>query len=495
VLARGEPDSYEASATDITAQMQLQDQLAKAAEHDPLTGALNRLGLSSRLATILESSQDIEHIALCYIDLDRFKMLNDMFGHNAGDSVLVNVVRRIEATLGPEAIISRLGGDEFIIVLPPADQSVQEGLAWKALESITEEPFALDGKSFSVTASIGVFHLVPHLSQAELIAGADRSCQEAKRKGRNQVVMCADSKQLVQQRQGELSLVARLHDEATFDEFELVAQPIVGLDSSRKIACEILLRHRSEDTLQPAGPLIAAAEQNGEMACIDRWVLRRSLEWLSDNAEATQNLQFVSVNLSGSSLNDEFFKTFVIALLQKHQNIADRIVLEVTESVAMQDIFMMMKFIESVRQTGARIALDDFGSGYSNFASLTDVQASFLKIDGRFVNSLQEKGSAASIIRTIGILAHELQMECIAEWVEDVETLQLLKSIGIDYGQGHILTRPVSLSEILQTASRSDLNLDANINAILQAPSDPEPGSKSILSGVQAHSRQPETTP
>ncbi|MGC1442254.1 MAG: EAL domain-containing protein, partial [Burkholderiaceae bacterium] len=398
VLARGEPDSYEASATDITAQMQLQDQLAKAAEHDPLTGALNRLGLSTRMAKILESSSDIEHIALCYIDLDRFKMLNDMFGHAAGDSVLVNVVRRIEETLGPESIISRLGGDEFIIVLPPADQSVQEGLAWKALESITEEPFALDGKSFSVTASIGVFHLVAEMSQAELIAGADRSCQEAKRKGRNQVVMCADSNQLVRQRRSELSLVARLHDESTFDEFELVAQPIVALNNSGRLACEILLRHRSESNLVPAGPLIAAAEQNGEMACIDRWVLLRTLEWLSDNESAASELRFVSVNLSGSSLNDEFFKTFVIALLQKHQHVAERIVLEVTESVAMQDIYMMVKFIEAVRQTGARIALDDFGSGYSNFASLTDVQASFLKIDGRFVNSLKEKGSAASII-------------------------------------------------------------------------------------------------
>lgn len=471
VLARGEPESYEASATDVTEQRNLQERLAKAAEQDPLTGALNRLGLSNQMEHILAEGNDLEHVAMCYVDLDRFKMLNDMFGHHAGDAVLVDVIKRFRSVLGPDVLLSRLGGDEFVIVLGPADQSVQEGLAWKALESITEAPFRLDDKSFSVTASIGVFHLVPNLSQSELIAGADRSCQEAKRKGRNQVVMCADSSSLVQQRMSELSLVARLHDDRTFDEFELVAQPIVALNSTVRTGCEILLRHRGPNgELQPAGPLIVAAEQNGEMACIDRWVVRRSLEWLSRHNEETAELSFVSLNLSGSSLNDEFFKTFVIALLQKHRNVASRVVLEVTESVAMQDIFMMMKFIETVRQTGARIALDDFGSGYSNFASLTDVQASFLKIDGRFVNSLRQKGSAKTIIRTIGLLAHELRMECIAEWVEDTETLDLLRSIGIDYGQGHILARPLRMDDLLTAIRTNTLVTDPTVRKQLSEP-------------------------
>lgn len=471
VLARGAPDSYEASATDVTEQRNLQERLAKAAEHDPLTGALNRLGLTNRMEAILEEGDDLEHVALCYVDLDRFKMLNDMFGHHAGDAVLVDVIKRFRSVLGSDVILSRLGGDEFVIVLPPADQSVQEGLAWKALEAITEDPFRFDDKSFSVTASVGVFHLVSDLSQSELIAGADRSCQEAKRKGRNQVVMCADSSALVQKRMSELSLVARLHDDRTFDEFELVAQPIVALNSSVRTGCEILLRHRGPNgELLPAGPLITAAEQNGEMACIDRWVVRRSLEWLSRHNQEVGELSFVSINLSGSSLNDEFFKTFVIALLQKHRNVANRIVLEVTESVAMQDIFMMMKFIESVRQTGARIALDDFGSGYSNFASLTDVQASFLKIDGRFVNSLRQKGSAKTIIKTIGLLAHELRMECIAEWVEDTETLDLLRSIGIDYGQGHILAKPVRMEELLEAVKHQTIVTDAAVRKQLNEP-------------------------
>jgi len=136
----------------------------------------------------------------------------------------------------------------------------------------------------------------------------------------------------------------------------------------------------------------------------------------------------------------------------------------------MQDIFMMVKFIESVRQTGARIALDDFGSGYSNFASLTDVQASFLKIDGRFVNSLRQKGSAKTIIRTIGLLAHELRMECIAEWVEDTETLDLLRSIGIDYGQGHVLAKPLRMNEFLKAIENKTVVTDAAVREQLNSP-------------------------
>jgi len=492
VMARGEPDSFEASVTDITEQMQLQDQLSDAAERDALTGAWNRLGISHRLDEILQRSENIESTALCYIDLDRFKMLNDMFGHQAGDTVLIDVVKRLELALGESAIVSRLGGDEYLIVLPPADQAVHEGLAWRALEAITNEPFELGGKSFSVTASIGVFRLVKGMSQSELIAGADRSCQEAKRKGRNHVVVCADSDAMVRERYSELSLVSRLSDEKTFEDFELVAQPIVSMANPNDMGCEILLRYPTADGMRPAGPLIAAAEQNGEMASIDRWVLRHTLEWLETNHDLAEPLKFVSINLSGSSLNDEFFKTFVIAQLTKHRSNAKRVVLEITESVAMQDVFMMGKFIDAVRETGARIALDDFGSGYSNFASLTDVQASFLKIDGRFVNSLKENESATTIIKTINLLARELQMSCVAEWVEDIETLKLLRSIGTSWAQGYALSYPVPLDHLLENARNPRALYSNEVLALLDGPPVKNTSMDDILSATKAHTPQSE---
>ena len=210
----------------------------------------------------------------------------------------------------------------------------------------------------------------------------------------------------------------------------------------------MLLRHRAQDgSLQPADHLTDAAEARGEMANVDRWLLRQSLHWLSRNGERFGMLDFLSLNLSGSSLNDEFFKTFVLALLRKHHHIAHLVVIEITEGVAMQDVFVMEKFIAQVRETGARLALDDFGSSYSSFASLNDVGASYLKIDGRFVRSLSEQASSTTVIRTINVLAHELGMECIAESIEDAATLALVRKLGADYGQGAALCPPLPLPE------------------------------------------------
>jgi EAL domain-containing protein (putative c-di-GMP-specific phosphodiesterase class I) len=242
----------------------------------------------------------------------------------------------------------------------------------------------------------------------------------------------------------------------------------------------LLLRHRGgDDSLVSAGSLIATAEKNGEMASIDRWVLNQALTWLSANEQAIDELGFVAVNLSGGSLNDEFFKTFVIALLQRHPVAASRVVLEITETVATQDIFMTRQFAGAVRATGARIALDDFGSGYSNFSSLTDMPASFLKIDGRFVNSLRKNahdhnGTGLSIIRTISLLAHELQMSCVAEWVEDLETLQTLRALGVDFAQGHAIAHPVQLDRLLAAAGNPKLLVNDHVVELIQSPVKPD---------------------
>lgn len=473
IMARGSADAYEASLTDISEQKAIERHLERVAEHDPLTGALNRLGLSKHLQTLL-STRDPDEIgltAICYVDLDRFKMLNDLFGHNAGDSVLCEVVNRLQNSLGHHNVVARLGGDEFVIVLGAADQSVQEGLAWRALDAITGQAFQFDGKSFAVTASIGVFRLVPGLGQADLIASADRACQDAKRRGRNQVVICEDSNALVRRRQWELELVARLNDPRTFEEFELVAQPIVTLHGSERVGCELLLRHRDENhDLSPAASLISAAEANGEMAALDRWVLTQALDWLQANREHLDRLEFLSVNLSGSSLNDEFFKAFALAQLGRNREVAEWLVLEIAETVATQDIYMTSQFAQSARAHGARLSLDDFGGGYSNLSSLATMPASFLKIDGRFVNSLRSDGNDLHIVRTISLLAHELQMACVAEWVEDTESLRMLRAVGVDFAQGHAVSRPVTLDVLIASLDEPGSMISTEVRAELARP-------------------------
>lgn len=497
VMARGDAQAYEASLTDITGQKAVEQHLARVAEHDPLTGALNRLGLSRHLQRLLDGQPEeiVRHTAICYADLDRFKMLNDLFGHNAGDAVLCEVVNRLRNCLGPANAVARLGGDEFVMVLGAADQSVHEGLAWRALAAITGQPFQFDGKSFTVTASIGVFRLLPGLPQADLIASADRSCQDAKRRGRNQVVICEDSSALMRQQHWEQSLVARLNDPRTFDEFELVAQPIVGLHALGHFGCELLLRHRGEnDALTPAASLIAAAETHGEMAALDRWVLNRALQWLEANRARLGRLDFVSVNLSGTSLNDEFFKAFALAMLTRHQDVAPFLVLEITEAVATQDIFMTRQFAMAAHKIGARVALDDFGSGYSNFSSLATMPASFLKIDGRFVRSLREDGNGLSIVRTISLLAHELQMACIAEWVEDLETLRMLRAVGIDHAQGHVVAAPVRLDVLTQWLEEPERLVSGPVRDALGEPVEPDLASmNSLARKIHGRDEQPGT--
>ncbi len=449
ILARGAHSSFEASVTDITEHKNTERRLAHAAEHDALTGALNRRGLGRRITRLLDSSvaaDDIGKVSLIYLDLDRFKLLNDLFGHPAGDIVLQEIVSRLQAALGDKTAVARLGGDEFAALLDTDSGADHGQLAARALGAIAGEPFRIPGRSFTVTASVGLFRFAPGLSPEALIAGADRACLDAKRKGRNQVVIQNDASALIKRQMAELSVLADTGDTNTFGDFELTIQPIVSLHDARRIGGEVLLRHRAQDgSLQPADHLTDAAEARGEMANVDRWLLRQSLHWLSRNGERFGMLDFLSLNLSGSSLNDEFFKTFVLALLRKHHHIAHLVVIEITEGVAMQDVFVMEKFIAQVRETGARLALDDFGSSYSSFASLNDVGASYLKIDGRFVRSLSEQASSTRVIRTINVLAHELGMECIAESIEDAATLALVRKLGADYGQGVALCPPLPL--------------------------------------------------
>ncbi|MGE3922380.1 MAG: putative bifunctional diguanylate cyclase/phosphodiesterase [Lautropia sp.] len=479
IMARGTPAAFEASVTDITEHKNVERRLAQAAEHDTLTGALNRRGLSRRIERLLAGAHDPTRLSIGYIDLDRFKLLNDLYGHAAGDLVLRDVVVRLQQALGPRVAIARLGGDEFALLFPESVTSTastttadglpdHEALARRALDAIAGCPFEIPPQSFAVTASVGLFRVAAGLSHEDLINGADRACREAKRKGRNQVVMLDDSAVALQRQQAELAVLSRLRDRREFEDLALAVQPILSLDDSSRLGGEVLLRRRGDDgRLLPPGGLLEAAERRGEITQIDRWVVQSALEWLDQHAIRLGRLEFLSLNLSANSLNDELFKTFVVATLRKFHAVAPLVLIEIKESVAMQDVFMMEKFISAVRETGARIALDDFGSGYSNFASLSDVGASYLKIDGSFVKRLTEHESGTAIIRTMTVLAHELGMECVAGWVEDTATLALLKQLGVDYGQGIALSPPLPVGEFEALCEHGEAALQPELRRVL----------------------------
>jgi diguanylate cyclase (GGDEF)-like protein len=483
IMARGSQAAFEASVSDITEHKNTERRLAHAAEHDALTGALNRRGLVRLLGRMLQEGGEVPRHSLVYLDLDRFKLLNDLFGHPAGDLVLQEVVTRLQSVLGDRVAVARLGGDEFAALLPAAESERHEALAQAALAAIAGEPFRIPGHSFTVTASVGMFRCAGGLTQEALIAGADRACLDAKRKGRNQVVVQNDPTALIKRQLAELSALAEVGDADAFGDVELTIQPIISLQESGRLAGEFLVRERAPDgSLVAADVFLDAAEERGQMASVDRWVLRQALQWLSRHGERFPSLQFLSVNLSARALNDELFKTFVLALLRRHHEVSHLLVIEISESVAMQDVFVLEKFVSQLRETGARLALDDVGSGYSSFSSLDDVGANYLKIDGRFVRAMTSQGGSTTVIRTINVLAHELGMESIAGSIDDAQTLAVLKAMGADYGQGNALCPALPLDAFTEACARGTLALAPEIHAILgdERPSAPRPRSGAL---------------
>ncbi|MDO4230650.1 MAG: EAL domain-containing protein [Lautropia sp.] len=454
VQARRTDVGHDVSLTDVTEQKQAEHHLMRESQHDKLTGALNRHGLE-RAATRALASARVGQLAICYLDLDRFKVLNDVFGHQAGDAVLMDVVRRLRSRLGADVEIARMGGDEFAMLLHTSDppHSLQ---AYRALDAIAGRPFEVSGKRFAVTASLGVCSSREDSDFERLLDGADRACRDAKRKGRNQVVELADAEpdSERQRHHVENEVLDRLRRTRAFSDFRLAIQPVVGLGDSNRLGGEILLRHLTPDgSLRSPTGLIEAAVYRGEMASIDRWVLGETLRWLSANERNFRALDFISINLSAEALSDEAFKTHLISQVRRYQHVASRLVIEIDEAVAMQDGYMMKRLIGMLRQYGARAALDNVGSGFLNLSAIGEIGVSYLKVDGSFTDSLAHQGAGQAVLRTITVLAHELGIASVAKSVQGRHLLPALESMSVDYGQGQALGAPMALADFEQLVS------------------------------------------
>ena len=454
VQAQKTGSGHDVSLTDITALKQAEHDLVHESQHDKLTGALNRHGLEMRLETLLQNPAQLAQVALCYVDLDRFKVLNDVFGHQAGDAVLIDVVRRLRSRLGSHVEIARMGGDEFALLFNSNDPP-HRYQAERALDAIAGRPFSIPPKRFAVTASVGVSPAVPGQRAHQLIDSADNACREAKRKGRNQVVLFeeGDFNSDTERHQVELDVLDRLRKTKEFRDFELAIQPVVGLGDGNRLGGEILLRHRTPDgSLRSPAGLIEAAIYRGEMATIDRWVLVETLRWLSQNERAFRALDFISLNLSAEALSDEAFKTHLVGQVRRFQHVAPKLVIEINEAVAMQDGYMMKRLIGTLRQLGVRAALDNVGAGFLNLSAISEMGVSYLKVDGAFTESLTRQGSGQAVLRTLTVLAHELGIASVAKSVQSELVLPALEGMGVDYGQGQALGSPMPLAEFEKMA-------------------------------------------
>ena len=441
---------------DVSLEQELTSQLVYQASHDSLTGLINRAEFENRVKESLElSRQNDRHNALCYIDLDQFKLVNDTCGHIAGDELLKRLAGVLQTLVREEDLVARLGGDEFGLLLHKCNLDAAKKKAEAVRAALHEMHFKWEDKIFDVSASIGLV-MINRMSGdlSDLLSAADLACYAAKDSGRDMVhVYHADDVE-ISEKYRQMQWLPRIREAIKNNEFELAIQSVVSLagNSNPRIIYEFLLRWPQDDgSMISPGLFIPTAERYDIMRDLDGWVIENALAAAAELKTELQHPenQMFTINLSGQSVSDPALADFIISALQRFGVNPQSICFEVTETVAIANFSIAIEFINRLRGLGCRFALDDFGSGLSSFGYLKRLPLDFLKIDGLFVRDMLNDPVDLAMVRTIYDVAKVLKLQTIAEWVEDEETLDALKSIGIDYAQGFHIAEPLMMSELL----------------------------------------------
>ncbi|MWL86426.1 MULTISPECIES: diguanylate cyclase [unclassified Cupriavidus] len=440
---------------DITTSRALQRELAHSASHDALTGLPNRAWFEKRLRESCEQARLHGHrAALCFIDLDRFKIVNDTAGHGAGDVLLRELGYVIRHQVRPDDLLARLGGDEFALLLKDCSIEHAEQVCQKVIDAVRERRFPWNGRVYDVGASIGIAAIdndIPSVS--ELMSRADVACYAAKAAGRNRVSLYRRDESDARRHHRELEVAAGIHSALDSNRFRLYAQEIRSLRPGQDDAqhVEILVRMVDEQgTLIMPGAFIPAAERYDLMGHIDRWVIRNVLQQYGERLVRVPGLS-VSINLSANSLGEPFLLPFLHAALEDSALPANRIRLEITETALINNMTAASRVVADMRSAGCTVALDDFGAGLSSFAYLKQFPVDYLKIDGSFIRNLTRNAVDREIVSSINDIGHRLGVRTVAEWVEDESTLHTLRAIGVDYAQGYAIGKPMPLEAFLDS--------------------------------------------
>ena len=466
----------EGSLEDVTDRSKAVERLHFLAEHDPLTGLLNRRGIEHAIG---RQSGETGPWALAYLDLDRFKQFNDLFGHGTGDEILKQVAAYLVEHLGADVPIGRIGGDEFVCVL--GDVAIDDAIerCREFVVTLNSAPIHVDTRAFQVRGSIGLVECSEGARVLDALAHADRACRAAKRGSSARLVALRKDAPVFEERAAEISLIEALGQSRLPDGLFLVMQPIMSMRApTQALDFEVLLRLRMPDgSVATAAKLIAAAEDSGTITAIDRWVLSTTLVWLRENRASLSTTRFVCVNLSGGSLNDEQFLDELFDLFSRHADVIHYLCIEITESVALHDLEHTERFIARVHGMGAKIAIDDFGAGQTSLRYLKKLSADALKIDGEFVRTMCNHPADIAIVEAIITLARNLGMRSIAEWVEDVETLRALDELGVDYVQGYAIAKPQEAADIVAATSSAGFVTKAEVTRYLEEQQRPNDGA------------------
>ncbi len=437
---------------DITEAHQLSEQLSFQATHDPLTGLYNRREFELRLHQALESARagEGEH-AMCYLDLDRFKVINDTSGHLAGDEFLRQLGAVLPSRIRRGDILARLGGDEFGVLMENCTVDNAQRAANEIRRLIEEFRFTWKGQRFGLGVSIG---LAPITASSDDITGvmaaADAACYLAKEHGRNRIHVYREDDTELERRHSEMQWVRRIQEALDEDRFRLYFQPIVPVedDEAKGEHYELLLRMQDHDgNTIPPGAFLPAAERYHLADRLDRWVLGTALEWLMAHPAHLEQLFLCSINLSGHSISDDEFLRFVTERLDGTTVPPEKLCFEITETAAIANLESATRFMNVLKGWGCRFALDDFGIGFSSFAYLKTLPVDFLKIDGVFIRNIVHDPFDLAMVKSINEIGQALGKKTIAEFVENGAIMEKLRlrHIGVDYAQGYHIGEPQPL--------------------------------------------------
>jgi diguanylate cyclase (GGDEF)-like protein len=386
---------------------------------------------------------------LLYIDLDQFKVVNDTFGHTAGDELLRQVMEIIQANIRSTDTLARLGGDEFGILLERCSEDRAMDVAEAIRGAIEGFRFIWKEAFTNVRCSIGMYMVTAESPDvASVMSSADVACYSAKDMGRNQVHLYKDSDGSVHHE--EMKWVSRITSAVEENRLELFYQPIIGISKDNAKSrghYELLLRMRDEkgDIVNP-DQFIPAAERYNLMSTLDRWVVHEALSQLADRNPESKRAHFtLAINLSGTSLSEDRFLEYVIEELKKQKLPDGAICFEITETAAISNLSRVIHFMQTLKKLGCKFSLDDFGSGLSSFTYLKNLPVDYLKIDGHFIRNVAEDSVDESMVKAINEVGNAMGIATIAERVETKEVLDKLSELGVEFAQGYYIARPTSV--------------------------------------------------
>jgi diguanylate cyclase (GGDEF)-like protein/PAS domain S-box-containing protein len=445
--AAGRPTQLLGQFQDVTERKRFEQQLQFMADHDPLTGLLNRRKFEIELERHVAQVQRYgAEGAVIVLDIDHFKQVNDTQGHNAGDELIVSIAGVLRSRLRDSDVLARLGGDEFAVLLPKADEREAARVAQALVHGVRNNTTLLSGEHKKVTTSVGVAMLdgdTEELSADSIVVDADLAMYDAKEAGRDRYAFYATSEHRVSRTKARLTWANRIEEALEHDRFALMAQPILDLHTGQAAQHELLLRMLDDrDDLIPPATFLYIAERFGLVGRLDEWVATRAIGLIEQRPDLR-----LEVNISGRSLGDHHLLETIEHRLRTSRIDPSHLVFEVTETAAVANITQARLFAERLRDLGCRFALDDFGAGFGSFYYLKHLPFDYVKIDGEFVQHAVTGRIDQLVIEAVVRIAQGLGKETIAEFVTDERTQRLLQRLGVDYAQGDHIGKPVRVED------------------------------------------------